>query len=362
MVNRVNDRDGQLQRALDNIITQNPSIRSSVLRVEAPDFKWEGAAGFADPDQRIAMTPDVPFRSASVGKMILAAALLTFVEDGTIRLDKPAVEYLHGRWPQGFDTAITVRQLINHTSGIADYFGDGEPISGQPPFVIEMMQAPDKLWDPQEIVDWTARHIPSRFSPGAGWHYSDTGFLLAGLIVEAAAKAPLHAAYRQRLFEPLDMRQTYMVFREPSPLPGMQESNAYAGDLLYTAPRTMSADWAGGGLVTTAQDLTHFIRAMADNRVFQDSQTRDTMFSWTATGEPGVYYGLGVRRFVLPEVGVAHPGEIWGHTGALNVSMFYYPHRDVTITGTLNQASVPGVWSQVRPVPVIVPQVLTILG
>lgn len=308
------------------------------------------------------MQPDALFRSASVGKMILATTLLTYVEENIIELDKPAVEYLQGKLPQSFDQAVTVRQLINHTSGIPDYFSDGELIDGQPPFVIEMMQAPDKLWDPQEIIAWTAQHTTPHFSPGQGWYYSDTGFLIAGLILETVSGMALHTIYRRRLFDPLGMNQTYMVFREPARTPDAEESNAYAGDLVYTIPRTVSADWAGGGLVTSARDLGRFIRAMADNRIFQHSATREIMFTWTPTGEAGVYYGLGVRRFVLGEVGETYSGEIWGHTGALNVSMFYYPPLDLVMTGTLNQASVPGVWSTVRPVPMVVPKVLAVMN
>ncbi len=358
MMRRLDNLGNQLQRVLDNVLARNPSVRNGVLRVEAPDFEWEGTAGFAAPEKHVEMRSDALFRSASVGKMILATTLLTYVEENVIQLDNPAVEYLQGIWPQSFDKTITVRQLLNHTSGIPDYFSDGEPINGQPPFVIKMMQAPDKLWDPQEIVTWTAQNIPPHFSPGSGWYYSDTGFLLAGLILEAVAKMPLHVIYRQRLFEPLRMNQTYMVFREPSPVSGIEESNAYVGDLLYTVPRTMSADWAGGGLTTSARDLSRFIRAMVDKRIFERSDTYQTMFTWIPTGETGVYYGLGVRRFVLSEVGDPHSGEIWGHTGALNVSMFYYPTLDIIITGTLNQSLVSGVWSSVRPVPLIVPEVL----
>jgi hypothetical protein len=79
------------------------------------------------------------------------------------------------------------------------------------------------------------------------------------------------------------------------------------------------------------------------------------MLTWTPTGEPGVYYGLAVRRFVPEELGMPELGEIWGHTGFLKSFMLYWPERDATICGTLNQSAAPGVFSQLRPVAALVP-------
>ena len=140
-----------------------------------------------------------------------------------------------------------------------------------------------------------------------------------------------------------------------SPLPGREPSRAYVGDLAYGTERSVSADWAGGGLVTTVDDLTRFIRAFADGRVFRNRSSRAQMLTWTPTGEPGVYYGLGVRRFVPEEQGMPELGENWGHTGFLKSYMLYWPERDATICGTLNQAAAPGACSRLRPVAAIVP-------
>jgi CubicO group peptidase (beta-lactamase class C family) len=203
----------------------------------------------------------------------------------------------------------------------------------------------------------TKANLRPHFPPGAGWHYADTGFVLAGLIIEAVSGKPLHAAMRARVFGPLEMTHTYMLLREPArpSLEGREPSRAYAGDLPYGDDRSVSADWGGGGLVTTAGDLARFIRAFADDRLFRNRTSKEQMLTWAPTGEPGVEYGLGARRFVLEELGMSGCGELWGHTGFLKSFMLYWPERDATICGTLNQSAAPGAFSRLRPVAAIVP-------
>ena len=358
--------DRRLQDLLDRTVREDPAIRSGVMRLDAPHLTWQGASGAADPDRGVAMLTGDPFQAASITKMVTAATLMTLVEEGRIELDagigrhlpESVTSGLHDLEGHDYGPAITPRQLLAHTSGVADFFGDGEPgPGGSLPFVAKMLEDPDKLWDPLEILAWTKANLRPRFAPGGGWHYADTGFVLAGLIVEAVTEMALHTAMRERIFGPLSMDGTYMLSREPARpgLEGRPPSSAYAGDHLYGSHRSVSADWAGGGLVTTAHDLARFIRGFADDRLFRNRATREQMLTWTSTGEPGVDYGLGVRRFVLAELGMPGFGEPWGHTGFLKSFMLYWPERDATICGTLNQSAAPGAFSQLRPVAAIVP-------
>jgi CubicO group peptidase (beta-lactamase class C family) len=358
-----------LQELLDRTVEEDPAIRNGVLRVDAPGLEWRGASGMADPDRGVAMLPDVPFQAASITKMVTATTLMTLVEQGRVDLDAGIGRYLppqvtaglHDHGGRSYGAKITARQLLGHTSGVADFFGDGEPgPGGTLPFIAKMQEAPDQLWDPLEILAWTKANLHPHFAPGDGWHYADTGFLLAGLVIEAVTGKPLHEAMRARVFDPLGMEHTYMLFREPARPPGSvgKVSRAWAGDVAYGVNRSVSADWAGGGLVTTADDLARFIRAFAEDRIFRDRASSEQMLTWTPTGEEGVYYGLGVRRFVLDEVGMPGFGELCGHTGFLKPFMLYWPERQSTICGTLNQAAAKGVFSGLRPVAAIVPAVL----
>lgn len=358
-----------LQAVLGRAVEGDPAVRNGVMRVEAPGLAWCGAHGLADPEAGVAMRPEHQFQAASITKMITATTLMTLVEEGRVELDAGIGRYLpasvtsglHEHRGRSYGAAITPRQLLSHTSGVADFFGDGEPLpGGSLPFVAKMQEDPDKLWDPLELIAWTKSTLRPHFPPGGGWHYADTGFVLAGLIVEAVAGRALHEVMRRRLFEPLEMRHTYMLFREPTrpSLPEQPLSRAYAGEAPYGTRRSVSADWAGGGLVTTADDLARFIRAFAEGRIFRDGAAREAMLDWTATCEAGVYYGLGVRRFALAELGMAGCGELWGHTGFIKSFMLYWPEREATICGTLNQSAAEGAFSELRPVAAVVAAVV----
>ncbi len=358
-----------LQALLDRAVEEDPPVRNGVMRVDAPRLSWQGASGLANPDQGVAMLPEHQFQAASITKMITATTFMMLVDDGRVELDTGIGRYLpasitsglHEHGGRSYGPEITPRQLLGHTSGIADFFGDGEPRPGGAlPFVAKMREDPDRLWDPVEIIAWTKAHLRPHFPPGDGWHYADTGFVLAGLIIEAVTGQELHEAMRERLFEPLGMRDTYMLFREPARpgLAGQEPSVAYAGDMEYGTQRSVSADWASGGLVTTAGDLSRFIRAFAADRIFRDRALKDAMLTWTPTGETGVYYGLGVRRFVLEELEMPESGQLWGHTGFLKPFMLYWPERKASICGTLNQSAAKGVFSELRPVSALVPAVM----
>ena len=165
---------------------------------------------------------------------------------------------------------------------------------------------------------------------------------------------------RERVLAPLSMAHSYMLFREPArpSLPGRGPSVAHAGAAPYGTQRSVSADWGGGGLVVTAADLARFMRAFAEDRIFRDPGPRRQMLTWTATGEPGVDYGLGVRRFALADLGMPGFGELFGHTGFLKSFMLYWPEGDAVICGTLNQSAAAGAFSRLRPVAALVPAVL----
>lgn len=364
------DRSEQVfQDLLYRAVERDPAVHSGVLRVTGPGLDWACASGFSDPEAQIPMGPEDQFQIASITKMVTATVLLMLAEEGRIELDSgigrylptAVIEGLHVYRGWDYGAEITARQLLSHTSGVADFFGDGAPGEGGIlPFVAQMQADPDRFWDPLDILAWTKQNLSAHFEPGGGWHYSDTGFLLAGLIVEQVTGDRLHDVMRERLFAPLNMPHTYMLYREPArpSREGRSVSPAFTGDAAYGLTRSVTADWACGGLVSTVTDLTRFIRSMAGNRIFQNPVTRNEMLDWTPTGEPGVSYGLGVRRFGLAALGLAAGGELWGHTGFIKSFMLYWPEGDATVCGTLNQASAQGALSELRPVAALVVDVL----
>jgi len=330
------------QKALDEMVDGNENTHNAVMLVQGSDFTWKGASGLANPDTGLEMLPDDQYRSASSAKMTLATLTLKLVEDGAIDLDAPIADYLSADIVAGlhvyegtdYSGTITTRQLLHHTTGLADDWFD-ERDEGR--FLKMALETDiDRLWEPAELVAYVKENLPPLFAPDEGINYSDVNFVLAGLVIEAATGEPLHEVYRKQLFTPLGMDHTYMEFREePRPsLAGRALSHVFYEEVDYTSFRSLSADWAGGGLVTTAEDMTRFIRAFADNTIFDDPETRDSMFDWMPWQGDSLDYGLGLMRIKGKTL------TVWGHLGVGQAFMFYWPDGDVTMCGTMNQNEV----------------------
>ncbi|WP_420349246.1 serine hydrolase domain-containing protein [Pelagibius sp.] len=366
------EREEAFQRLLYRSVTLQKTVPGAMLRVEAPGFNWAGAAGLRDRVSGAPLRPGDGFHAASITKMFTATLCLQLAEDGELDLDRGIGAYLPNsvlddlHVVRGLDRGrfITLRQLLGHTSGLADHFSDGRPLDdGRSAFMAELTNDPERLWQPEAMIDWTRDHLTAHFAPAAGWHYSDTGFVLAGLVIEAVTTMPLHQLYRAKIFRPLGMHETYMLFREaPTSFAAAVVSQPYVGDLHYGGLRSISADWASGGLVTTAADLARFLQAFVEDRVFRDHRSRQSMMAWRPTGERGVSYGLGMRHFNLEELGAPGFGELWGHTSFLKGFMLYWPSADAVICGTENQSEAAGVFSLLRPVSSLVPAILRLLA
>ncbi len=334
------------QTMLDNVIAEDSAVRNIVMLVESPDFKWSGAAGLADPEAGVPMTTEHQYRSASTAKMITATLAVKLAEQGVLDLDAPLADYLpddviagvHVYEGTDYSYEITIRQALQHTTGIADYMFD-ERDEGK--FVMMALETDtDRLWEPVEMVNYVKEntYLTPLFAPGESMHYSDTNYVLVGLAIEAATDQPLHEVYREQLFAPLGMDHTYLEFREEA-RPRLVEgslSHVYWGDIDFTTFRSISSDWAGGGLVATVEDYNTFLRAFAHNEIFADPTTRDTMLDWVEWPGTGADYGLGVIHTKIQGI------EIWGHAGATASFMFYWPDGDVTICGTMNQYATSG--------------------
>ncbi len=334
---------GRLQALLDDLVSSQGTIRNGLLLVEGPDFKWKGASGVAFAEGEVPMLPDDQFNIDSVAKMMTATIVMKLVEDGKLRLEDRIARYLPASLMEGlhvhegrsYGEEITVRQLLNHTSGIPDDWA-------HPDFVEMIIADPNRRWTPEETVEFVKKNCTPESRPGEVFEYSDVGYNLLGLIIENVTDSPLHEAYRDLLLDPLGMDDTYRPSHEEARpgIPGRKPSERWFGDVECTQwPAIMTADWAGGGLLSTTEDLNRFLRAFAHNEIFDDPATRDSMLAWVDSG-PFHNYGFGISRVDFDRSDSplhAGLGEIWGHRGTSNCFMFYWPARDVTFAGTLNQ-------------------------
>lgn len=327
---------GELQVLLDTFVDDG-FVPGVVLSVSLPGYApWSGASGFADRAQGRAMAPDTPVRIASVSKMFTAVVVLQLVEEGRLTLDEPLATWLPDSVPSG--ERITVRQLLQHSTGLYDYLEDRILIG-------EMQRDTSYVWQPQELVDYA-----SRFPQGAvgRWDYSSTNYVVLGMLVERVTGQPLAQQVRQRIFEPLGMRHAAFLPQEPVPLM-LAHGYSYENDLTSSS---MSFAFATANLAMTTSDLEHFGRALFSEELLK-AETRELMLGQFVSGRgqygmPALEYGLGVmrNRLLLGSAANGDPrpasaylvlGHIGGYGGFRSV-LWYAPDSGAVIAIGLNQA------------------------
>jgi peptidoglycan/LPS O-acetylase OafA/YrhL/CubicO group peptidase (beta-lactamase class C family) len=326
----------EFQDLLDNVVDDG-FVPGMVLSVSVPGYApWSGASGLADRAQGRAMVPDTPVRIASVSKMFTAVVVLQLVEEGRLTLDEPIATWLPDSVPGG--SRITVRQLLQHTTGLYDYLEDRTLIG-------EMQRDTRYVWEPQELVDYASR-FPQRAI--GRWDYSSTNYVVLGMLVERVTGQPLAQQVRQRIFDPLGMRHAAFLPQEPAPTM-LAHGYSYENDLTTSS---MSFAFATANLAMTTSDLERFGRALFSEGLLQ-AETRDIMLGQFVSGRgqydmPALEYGLGVMRNRLA-IGPAANGDqrpaatnlVLGHIGGyggFRSILWYAPDSGVVIAIGLNQA------------------------
>jgi D-alanyl-D-alanine carboxypeptidase len=303
--------------------------------VESPAFTWSGSAGRLARGESRALRADDAFRAASVTKSVTAPVVVKLAAEGRLGLDQPLADQLAAelleRW-RALEPLprTTPRQLLSHTAGVPNYFRE-------PSFAARLREAPGHRWEPVELVDHAAAHGTWSFPPGEGFEYSDTGYVVCGILAEMVTGRPLHDVYREHVFDPLGMDSTSLEGHEP--LRARDPAHHYTDELDWTSI-SPTIDWAGGGLVTTAGDLARFARGLWAERIV-DAAGLEDLTRWTPgasfppeTGLRYDRYGLGMGLNVIEGV------ELLGHTGFIGAFVFYAREYDAVLAGTHNASHV----------------------
>ncbi|MFF5704105.1 serine hydrolase domain-containing protein [Streptomyces sp. NPDC012794] len=246
---------------------------------------------------------DGQVRIGSNTKTFTAVVVLQLVGEGRIGLDDKVETHLPDLVRgEGIDgRRITVRELLQHTSGLPDYEADvTDDILGR------------RYLEPRDILDIAFRH-KAVFEPGTSWAYSNTNYVLAGLIAQKITGRPLGEEIDKRIVRPLGLRHTYfptagdMTIREPHPKGYHQDApGAPLRDVTEIDP---SASWAAGQMISTNADLNQFLTALLDGRLLRPAQLAQ-MRTTVPLGDTGAGYGLGLMSRPLSCGGV-----YWGHGG-----------------------------------------------
>ncbi len=294
----------------------------------------KSSAGILE-DQKSQVTPNQPFHTASIGKIFTSVLIHQFIESGKLSLNDSVQKILGADVLknlfvyEGIDHSekVTISHLLTHTSGVDDYFDSVDKKNKS--VIDEIITNPDKFWTPIDLVNFTRTNQRAIAPPGAKFHYSDTGYILLGLIIEKITAKKLEVVLQEKIFTPLVMKNTYMYLRsEPSDKIKLPVSTMMLRDKNVTGFKSLSADWAGGGLISTTEDLLLFHQALIEGKLIQ----KKTYLSLAGNHKfmNGIYYGQGLMTVRFGDMSFLMPGtpDLHGHSGLLSTLLFYSPDYD----------------------------------
>ena len=315
----------KLQAALDHA-TKAQKIPGATAAVNHAGCSWRGASGVSDVPTKAAARSGDLFHLGSITKTFTAALLLKLRAEGKVSLDSPVSTYVTGV-PRG--DVMTVRQLLNHTSGLFDY-------TECDAFWSAVEKNPAHVWKPADLVALAATKAPY-FEPGQGWQYSNSDYIVAGMIVEKVSGEPAATALRSRILDPEKLDHTYLDGYE-APVAGL--IHGYETDGKDFLDVTWSEDpswaWTAGGLVSSIDDLTKFYEDLLDGKVLAPAELQE-MKAMVDTTWPSIpEYGLGLaeRKFGARRA-LGHEGGVWGFVSA----SFKFTEPAATVSVLINLES-----------------------
>jgi len=287
---------------------------ASVLVARDDRVIYRGARGMANLDLDVALTPQQVFRIGSITKTFTAATVLKLSAAGRLSLDDPLSKFLPD-FPNG--NHITLARLLSHTAGISDGW-DADPA---------------KPLDTAALIKLIAA-APPDFAPGEAWSYSNSGYILLGAVIEKVTSKPWHQVIREQLAVPLGLAHT-SFHPDNALVPGLVTgySQDKHGDVVHAPYVSISGPAAAGALVSTVDDLFHWMRALVTDHALPPGLFR-TMATpqATADGNP-VPYGYGLMLgTVRGEPVIEHNGGIDGFASQLT----YFPDQHVTVVVLAN--------------------------
>jgi D-alanyl-D-alanine carboxypeptidase len=309
----------------------------AVMLIITPEGRYFKSTGVSDVTTCNPLAADSPFQIGSNTKLMTSAIIFQLQEEGVLSTKDLLSAWLPDlatRLPNG--DRITIDMMLTHTSGLHDYFdvptADGMTIEDG---------AKDKAmltrgFTPEELVALVADSGLSDFDPGADgqWHYSNTGYMLLGLIIEKATGKSYEENLRTRILEPLDLEQTYLQAGQPEP--GALPQGYFKTPFDFTtAEWNASQGWAAGAVVSTPEKFAVFLKALFTGRLYEDPATLDLMREHTAAGVDALGAGTVYGHGMFDNHGVLGHG---GQTLGFQSDGGYIPDKDVTIVMWSNAA------------------------
>jgi len=306
----------RLQAAVDQARGEG-ILPGAIVQVDTPEGTYTLSTGTVGEGSTVAPEPDDRSRIGSLTKTMTATILLQLVEEGSVALDDLVAEHLDPSVLAGLPNAdtVTLLDLAHMTSGM-------EPYSLNDAFQADLFADPERAWTPAELLGYvssTAKFTP----PGSGWEYSNTNYILLGLVIEKVDQEPLTEVFQERLFGPLGMTDT--SFPEPAVntmadphLKGLTEQGQPDGLTADATNWNPSEAWSAGGVVSTLADMEKWAHALFTGEGVLDPATqqlrRDSILHGPAPLTAANGYGIGIGD---NHGWWGHDGQIPGYTSSL---------------------------------------------
>ena len=334
----------EVQSSLDGMQEEGnfPGATLGIVLKDGTELTF--ASGWADFEKKIHMRPSDRIFTGSAGKTFVAAVAMQMVQEGKLDLDQKVFDYLgeeswYPRLPNHQD--LTIRMIMTHTGGLPRYVFKEE-------FTKQLNESPDKVWKPEELLAFVFDDPPAH-PAGKGWSYSDTDYIVLGIILEKISGTDFYSELERRILQPFALKDT-----SPSntrKLEGLV--TGYTGDRTppFNFPGKVPVDgvypvnpqfeWCGGGLITTSLDMARWSKILYEGKAFSKAQLEEMLHPMDfRSGQPGEQgYGLGVMVFKRPF------GYIYGHGGIFpgyQTQMSYFPKWGIAVTIQVNADSFSG--------------------
>lgn len=322
--------DQRLQKILDEGIKKYDVRGVSAAIVFDTDSVWVGTSGISH--DTISMKPDMLFSIGSITKNFVAVLTLKLAENGTLSLEDSLSKWLPV-YPY-IDSNITIRQLLNHTSGIYMFWNNDDLWDA-------LKKDRNRIWTPEEVLEYIKE---PHFLPGEGWGYSNTNYLLMAMIIEKATSSTLSSELKKYLWEPLNLQNYYLWLADSIP---MNQAHVFGDNFQFDSsekdltflPRASheSITYGSSGIVTTAVDLAKWCYILFEGNVLSEESMNKMLGFVDFSPQYNMKgYGLGVQLFTT---NITNGKKAIGHGGG-NIGsatyMIYLPEYSVSIVVMVN--------------------------
>lgn len=307
-------------------------------------FYYNNAIGTID-ESNTPIKPNYLFRIGSITKTFTAVIILQLMEEGILNLEDTFLDKLTTSTQQflnelividgiNYSKELTIKNLLEHRSGLLDYFADDEQ------FFEHLTNFPTQNWDWKMVMDRYFKynlHKKAVFKPATHFYYSDTNYLLLAVLIEELTNEPFYKALQKRIIAPLSLKNTFLEYHQKTP------DNTV---IVYPFQSTQSLkntntsfDWGAGGLISNTADLDIFMRALLNGHLFKKESTLQQLLLFKNTNNTDTlkkrknWYGLGLYKKEINGL------NFIGHTSAYGAMLFYEPNNQLSISLSLNQSA-----------------------